>query len=181
MATAPFELWIDLAAISSAVRSSGTVTVTTATPHGITTGAYIQMEGATNVAGTSMNGVYQATVASGTTFTYTSSGTAGTGVTASACISYDLLNPLINYTGAAKRVRSTSVQTQCSLPSAETALEQAARSLSHKMTWAQMDRGSSSFLIRRGSDLSRKTQGRRLLQMAATSCLPPLFPISPQE
>lgn len=102
MATAPFELWIDLAAISSAVRSSGTVTVTTATPHGITTGAYIQMEGATNVAGTSMNGVYQATVASGTTFTYTSSGTAGTGVTASACISYDLLNPLINYTGAAK-------------------------------------------------------------------------------
>lgn len=102
MATAPFQLWIDLATISSAVRTSGTVTVTTATPHGITTGAYIQMEGATDVAGTSMNGVYQATVASGTTFTYTSSGTAGTGVTGSACISYDLLNPLINYTGAAK-------------------------------------------------------------------------------
>jgi hypothetical protein len=102
MATAPFQLWIDLATISSAVRSSGTVTVTTATPHGITTGAYIQMEGATEVAGTSMNGVFEATVTSGTTFTYTSSGTAGTGVTGSACISYDLLNPLINYTGAAK-------------------------------------------------------------------------------
>lgn len=114
MATAPFQLWIDLAAISSAVRSSGTVTVTTATPHGITTGAYIQMEGATDVAGTSMNGVYQATVASGTTFTYTSSGTAGTGVTGSACISYDLLNPLINYTGAAKEgalyIRPESMQ-----------------------------------------------------------------------
>lgn len=102
MATAPFQLWIDLAAIASAVRTSGTVTVTTATPHGITTGAYIQMEGASDVAGTSMNGVYQATVTSGTTFTYTSSGTAGTGVTGSACISYDLLNPLINYSGAAK-------------------------------------------------------------------------------
>jgi hypothetical protein len=114
MATAPFQLWIDLATIASAVRTSGTVTVTTATPHGITTGAYIQMQGATDVAGTSMNGVYQATVASGTTFTYTSSGTAGTGVTGSACISYDLLNPLINYTGAAKEgalyIRPESMQ-----------------------------------------------------------------------
>ena len=114
MATAPFQLWIDLTTIASAVRTSGTVTVTTATPHGITTGAYIQMEGATNVSGTSMNGVYEATVTSGTTFTYTSSGTAGTGLTGSACISYDLLNPLINYAGSAKEgalyIRPESMQ-----------------------------------------------------------------------
>lgn len=102
MATAPFQLWVDLAAISSAVRTSGTVTVTTHSPHGISTGAYIQMEGATGTSGTSMNGVYQVTATSGTTFTYTSSGTAGTGVTGSAVIAYDLLNPLINYSGTAK-------------------------------------------------------------------------------
>lgn len=102
MATAPFQLWMDLTTISSAVRSSGTVTVTTAAPHGITTGAYIQMENATGTAGTSMNGVYSVTATSGSAFTYTSSGTAGTGVTGSACISYDLLNPLINYSGSAK-------------------------------------------------------------------------------
>lgn len=102
MATAPFQLWLDLAAIDSAVRTSGTVTVTTATPHGITTGAYIHMQDASGVAGTSMNGVYSVTVTSGSTFTYTSSGTAGTGVTGSACISYDLLNPIINYSGTAR-------------------------------------------------------------------------------
>lgn len=102
MATAPFQLWLDLAQISSAVRTSGTVTVTTASPHGITTGAYVQLEGATGTAGTSMSGVHQVTATSGSTFTYTSSGTAGTGVTGSAVISYDLLNPLINYSGTAK-------------------------------------------------------------------------------
>lgn len=102
MATAPFQLWIDLAAIASATRTSSTVTVTTAAPHGISTGAYVQMQDASGTAGTSMNGVYQITVTSGTTFTYTSSGTAGTGITGSAVISYDLLNPLINYTGTAK-------------------------------------------------------------------------------
>lgn len=102
MATAPFQLWIDLAAISSATRTSSTVTVTTSTPHGISTGAYVQMQDASGTAGTSMNGVYQITVTSGTTFTYTSSGTAGTGITGSAVISYDLLNPLINYSGTAK-------------------------------------------------------------------------------
>lgn len=102
MATAPFQLWMDLTTISSATRTSGTVTVTTAAPHGITSGAYIQMANATGTAGTSMNGVYSITVTSGSTFTYASSGTAGTGVTGSAVISYDLLNPLINYSGSAK-------------------------------------------------------------------------------
>jgi len=114
VATAPFQLLIDVASIASAVRSSGTVTVTTATPHGITTGAYIQMQSADGVAGTSMNGVYSVTRTSGSTFTYTSSGTAGTADSGSAVISYDLMNPLINYSGTAKDsalyIRPDSVQ-----------------------------------------------------------------------
>jgi len=98
MATAPFQLWIDLPQIASASRTSSTVTVTTASPHGLTTGAYIQMEAATGSAGTSMNGVYAVTVTSGSAFTYTSAGNAGTGTIGSACISQDVLNPLLNYT-----------------------------------------------------------------------------------
>ena len=78
MATAPYQLWIDIAPISTAIRVASTVTVTTASSHSLTTGAYIQMAGATGTAGTSLNGVYQATVTSGTTFTYTAAGTAGT-------------------------------------------------------------------------------------------------------
>ena len=103
MATAPFQAWLDLTTVASAVRDSGTVTVTTTSPHGITTGAYIQMAGATGVSGTSMNGVFEVTATSGSTFTYTSAGTAGTAVSGSACISYDLLNPLVNYSGSAKQ------------------------------------------------------------------------------
>jgi hypothetical protein len=102
VATAPFQLWLDLAAISSAVRVSSTVTVTTVSPHGVTTGAYIQMGDALGTAGTSMNGVFPVTVTSGTTFTYTSAGSAGTADSLSAFVSYDLLNPLINYTAADK-------------------------------------------------------------------------------
>jgi hypothetical protein len=102
MATAPFQLWLDLAAIQSATRTSSTVTVTTYTPHGISTGAYVQMQDASGTPGTSMNGVYQITATSGTTFTYTAAGSAGTADTGSAVVSYDLLNPLINYSGTAK-------------------------------------------------------------------------------
>jgi len=61
------------------------------------------MENASGVAGTSMNGVYSVTVTSGSTFTYASSGTAGTGVTGSACISYDLANPKNNYPDVSKQ------------------------------------------------------------------------------
>jgi hypothetical protein len=49
-----------------------------------------------------MNGVYEVTATSGTTFTYSAAGTAGTATVTSACISYDLMNPLINYSGTAK-------------------------------------------------------------------------------
>ena len=103
MATAPYQLWVDIAPISTAVRVASTVTVTTASSHAVTTGAYIQMLGATGTAGTSMNGVYAVTVTSGTTFTYTAAGTAGTGTTTAAVLSYDLLNPPANYSTGTNR------------------------------------------------------------------------------
>jgi hypothetical protein len=103
VATAPYQLWIDLAPIASAVRVSSTVTITTSTSHGLTTGAYVQVGNTTGAAGTSMVGVYSVTVTSGTVFTYTAAGSAGTATSGSAFISYDLLNPPINYTAGTNR------------------------------------------------------------------------------
>ena len=103
MATAPYQLWIDLAPIASAVRVSSTVTITTSSSHGLTTGAYVQVGNTTGAAGTSMVGVYSVTVTSGTVFTYTAAGSAGTATSGSAFIAYDLLNPPINYTAGTDR------------------------------------------------------------------------------
>lgn len=103
MATAPYQLWMDLAPIASAIRVSSTVTVTTSSSHGLTTGAYVQLGDATGTAGTSMVGVYSVTVTSGTTFTYTAAGSAGTATVGSAWIAYDLLNPPINYAAGTAR------------------------------------------------------------------------------
>ena len=102
MATAPFQLWLDLAPVASAVRVSSTVTVTTSSPHSISTGAYIQIDGTFGTAGTSMPGVYSVTATSGTTFTYTSAGSAGTADLSAAFISYDLMTPLLDYSGTAR-------------------------------------------------------------------------------
>ena len=106
MATAPLQLWIDGPAIASAVRTASTVTVTTQSSHGISTGAYVEMGGFSGTAGSSMNGVYQATVTSGTTFTVSSAGSAGSAFTAGNLtyeyFAYDLLNPLVNYSGTAR-------------------------------------------------------------------------------
>ena len=100
MATAPFQLWIEMAPVASAVRVGSTVTITTSSSHGFTTGADIQVESITGSAGTSMVGVFPITVTSGTTFTYTAAGTAGTGIVTAAAISYDLFNPIIDYAAA---------------------------------------------------------------------------------
>ena len=100
MATAPFQLWVEMAPVTSAVRVGSTVTITTSSPHGFTTGADIQVESVTGSAGTSMVGVYPIAVTSGTTFTYTAAGSAGTGVVTAAAISYDLFNPIIDYAAA---------------------------------------------------------------------------------
>lgn len=109
MATAPYQFWVDLAPISTAVRVSSTVTVTMASPHGLQTGAYVQMSGATGAAGTSANGVYQITVTSGSAFTYTAAGSAGTATTTAAVISADLLNPLENYAAGTARQYSANI------------------------------------------------------------------------
>jgi hypothetical protein len=109
MATAPFQLWLDLAPIASASRASTTVTVTTSTEHGLTSGAYVQLADATGAAGTSMVGVWQVTVTSGTTFTYTAAGSAGTATIGSAWIAVDALNPPINYTAGTARQQALTV------------------------------------------------------------------------
>ena len=108
MATAPYQLWIDLASIASAVRVSSTVTVTTSSAHGLQTGAYVQLAGLAATAGTSMNTVAQATVTSGTSFTVSIAGSAGTATVGSAVISYDLLNPLSNYAAGTARQYSAN-------------------------------------------------------------------------
>jgi len=122
MATAPFQLWIDGPAIATAVRVSSTVTITTSSAHGIVTGSYVQMAGFSGTAGTTMSGVFEATVTSGTTFTYIAAGDAGTAVTAatltSEVFSYDIMNPLINYSstdrGSALYVPLESLQMSAS-------------------------------------------------------------------
>ena len=97
MATAPFQLWIDGPAVATAIRVGSTVTITTSSSHGVTTGAWVQTQGFIGAAGTSMNGVYQITTTSGSAFTYTAAGSAGTAVTAasltSEAFSYDRNNP----------------------------------------------------------------------------------------
>ena len=105
MATAPFQLWMDLAPIATAVATGGTVTVTTSSSHGVTPGAYIQVAGFTDATGgTTMNGVaVVATVPSGTSLTYVLGGASGTAVVDPGVISYDLMNPPINYAAGTAR------------------------------------------------------------------------------
>jgi len=103
VATAPFQLWMDMAPIASAIAVSGTVTVTTSSSHGITPGAYVQVDGLT-AAGTAFNTVAQvATTPSGTVFTYVLGSVSGTATVTAGCVSYDLLNPPINYTAGTAR------------------------------------------------------------------------------
>lgn len=103
MSVAPYQLWIDAAPISSAVRVSSTVTITTVSAHGLQTGAYVQLANLTGQAGTTMNGVFQITRTSGSAFTFSQAGSAGTATSGSAAISYDLLAPLDNYAAGTAR------------------------------------------------------------------------------
>ena len=109
MATAPYQLWVDCPAIASAVRTSGTVTITTVSNHSLVPGAVIALEGITGSAGTSMVGAWTvATTPSGSAFTFVSAGSAGTASVVDddnnykAALSQDLFNPLINYSGTAR-------------------------------------------------------------------------------
>ena len=92
-----------MAPIASAIAVGGTVTVTTSSSHGITPGAYVQIDGLT-AAGTAFNTVAQvATTPSGTTFTYVKGSVSGTATVTAGAISYDLLNPPINYASGTAR------------------------------------------------------------------------------
>jgi hypothetical protein len=94
---------MDMAPIASAIAVGGTVTVTTSSSHGITPGAYVQIDGLT-AAGTAFNTVAQvATTPSGTTFTYVKGSVSGTATVTAGAISYDLLNPPINYASGTAR------------------------------------------------------------------------------
>lgn len=66
------------ASVTSITRSGSTATVTTASAHGRSTGDYVTIAGATQ---SQYNGTFQITVTSGSTFTYTVSGTPATPAT----------------------------------------------------------------------------------------------------
>lgn len=106
MAVSPFQLWCDGAPITSGVRSGSTVTITTSSTHNLVTGSYVQIAGFTGSVGSTFNGVYQATSTSGTTFTFSAAGSAGTAVTTSTltseAYSLDLMNPITNYAAASR-------------------------------------------------------------------------------
>jgi hypothetical protein len=110
MPSAPWQLWVDIAPLSSVTAVGGTVTVTTQSAHGATVGAYVQLSGLT-AAGTTMLGVAPvATVTSGTVFTCVISGASGTATVDRGVLSYDLMSPLTNYTSAAARMPSFGVE-----------------------------------------------------------------------
>lgn len=111
MPVAPYQLWMDLVPVSSAIGSNGTVTVTMTGTHSITAGAYVQVAGLTGP-GTAFNGVAQVTSASGSAFTYVLGTASGTATVASSVVSYDLLNPLTNYSTAAARMSALFVDLQ---------------------------------------------------------------------
>jgi len=103
---APFQLWMDGAPVTSGIRSGSTVTITTSSQHNLVTGSFVQIQGFTGDVGSTFNGVYTATSTSGTTFTFSAAGSAGTAVTTSTrtaeAYSLDLMSPLGNYAAAAR-------------------------------------------------------------------------------
>lgn len=72
--TIPFDLASDIS-ISSITRSGTTATAITSTPHGYSDGNLINIQGATGLDATLYNGDFAISNASGTTFTYTMTGT----------------------------------------------------------------------------------------------------------
>jgi hypothetical protein len=74
-------------------RASTTVTVVTATNHGLSTGMYVGIYGLANVNfATTANGPFYITVTNATTFTYTSAGTAQTAIAEAGAVIGEVIN-----------------------------------------------------------------------------------------
>ena len=73
-------------------RASTTVTVVTATNHGLTTGMYVGIYGLANANLISANGPYTVTRVNDTTFTYTSAGTAQTAIAEPGAVIGEVIN-----------------------------------------------------------------------------------------
>ena len=82
----PFYLVGTSVAITAASVTSGVVTLTTASAHGLSAGAELNIEGIGYTTGTSPNGVFTATTASGSSITYPLVGGSGTYTTTSALV-----------------------------------------------------------------------------------------------
>tara|TARA_R110000868_G_scaffold22336_4_gene91511 strand:- start:1263 stop:3686 length:2424 start_codon:yes stop_codon:yes gene_type:complete len=106
MASAPYQLWMDLPQVTSVSGASGTATVTTVSSHGLTVGAYVQIEGVPAPLD-EVNGVVQITAVGGTTFSYAVVGVSGTALSGTDLVStnasVDLLNPPSNYSSGSSR------------------------------------------------------------------------------
>jgi len=78
---------------ASVARSGSTVTVVTATNHGLSTGMYVGIYGLANANfATTANGPFTVTVTNSTTFTYTSAGTAQTAITEAGAVIGEVIN-----------------------------------------------------------------------------------------
>jgi hypothetical protein len=73
-------------------RASTTVTVVTATNHGLSSGMYVGIYGLANANLINANGPYVVTVTNSTTFTYTSSGTAQTAIAEPGAVIGEVIN-----------------------------------------------------------------------------------------
>jgi hypothetical protein len=77
---------------TSVARSGSTVTIVTATNHGLSTGMYVGIYGLANANLINANGPYYVTVTNATTFTYTSAGTAQTTVAEAGAVIGEVIN-----------------------------------------------------------------------------------------
>jgi hypothetical protein len=73
-------------------RAGSTVTVVTATPHGLSNGMYVGVYGLANANLLTANGTYTVTVTNSTTFTYTSAGTAQTAIAETGAVIGEVIN-----------------------------------------------------------------------------------------
>jgi hypothetical protein len=104
-------------AITNVARASDVVTVTTGTPHNLTTGDRVQVAAVTNA---TINGVYTIATSAATTFTFTKAGPnitsgADTGTVSKGILKLDGTDKAVRIMGLTGIPRSTDTQTDESL------------------------------------------------------------------